>query len=181
MRLLSIVALLVLIAFAEASPRRRRDSDSEEEDGMQSPQMQEQKGGDSSSSSSEEDEEESLSSQSSLIGIESSLIFSSVVVTATPGPAIETEETGNVTEADSGVNQPQVGELEPTVKAMTTAEVCETACPLEYNPVCGNDGVTYPSECVFNAIVCKSKDKTAAILHTGSCESNVTTQRPFIP
>ncbi|XP_071960474.1 uncharacterized protein [Antedon mediterranea] len=38
--------------------------------------------------------------------------------------------------------------------ATTTTELCRESCPLEFDPVCGTDGVTYPSLCVLNALAC---------------------------
>ncbi|CAL1545351.1 unnamed protein product, partial [Lymnaea stagnalis] len=36
---------------------------------------------------------------------------------------------------------------------------CPQACTLEYNPVCGTDGVTYPTRCVMNAQTCNKNSR----------------------
>ncbi|CAH1800404.1 unnamed protein product, partial [Owenia fusiformis] len=45
---------------------------------------------------------------------------------------------------------------------------CNMVCPMDYQPVCGDDMVTYPNKCNLEATACVQK-KTVTILHTGEC------------
>ncbi|XP_033120050.1 ovoinhibitor-like [Anneissia japonica] len=40
--------------------------------------------------------------------------------------------------------------------------VCEENCPLIFDPICGSDGITYPSKCVLDALSC-SREKDAIL------------------
>ncbi|XP_033120069.1 four-domain proteases inhibitor-like [Anneissia japonica] len=49
-----------------------------------------------------------------------------------------------------------------------TERVCDERCPLEFVPVCGTDGTTYPSLCVLNAVACESQPDLD-LDHNGEC------------
>ncbi|XP_071961568.1 uncharacterized protein [Antedon mediterranea] len=205
--LLSILLVLIALSAARPG-RELRDADSEEyrrPNGFRNlrqkmqrqrqQQQQQQQNTEDSSSSSEEEEEggggetqdgsvleidpPQLSDLSSVVmGIESSLGDPALMVTTA---APEVEESGNVNETDNGVgiNIPQVGGKNPTTSTKTTKEVvCPSTCPLEFDPVCGTDDVTYPSLCVFEAIVCKDVSLNTTVAHRGSCLEKATTNVP---
>ena len=47
--------------------------------------------------------------------------------------------------------------------------VCTMACPKEYRPICGSDGVTYDSKCVLDAKNCVEEGADIEVAHDGSC------------
>ncbi|XP_071960669.1 serine protease inhibitor dipetalogastin-like [Antedon mediterranea] len=49
----------------------------------------------------------------------------------------------------------------PTTEA-TAGVYCEENCPLVFEPVCGSDGITYPSRCVLDALSC-SREREAIL------------------
>ena len=42
-------------------------------------------------------------------------------------------------------------------------------CPEEHNPVCGDDGHTYPNECMMQWSACKQMKKLQ-VAHKGECK-----------
>ena len=61
-------------------------------------------------------------------------------------------------------------EIPPTTPAMICAD-CDMICPLNYDPVCGDNGITYSNECLFN--VAKSKGEVKEIAFEGDCDNEV--------
>ncbi|XP_016331674.1 serine protease inhibitor Kazal-type 1-like isoform X5 [Sinocyclocheilus anshuiensis] len=49
--------------------------------------------------------------------------------------------------------------------------VPDFGCTREYNPVCGDDGVTYSNECMLHWEN-KSRDKNVSLKHVGVCETS---------
>nr|P0DKM9.1 RecName: Full=Turripeptide OL11-like [Xenuroturris albina] len=45
---------------------------------------------------------------------------------------------------------------------------CMTICTMEYWPVCGSDGKTYPNKCHLTSTACTSQ-KDITVLHEGKC------------
>ncbi|XP_037789447.1 LOW QUALITY PROTEIN: extracellular protease inhibitor 10-like [Penaeus monodon] len=45
---------------------------------------------------------------------------------------------------------------------------CSEACPFNYLPVCGSDGVTYPNQCSLDVAICKNPSIYKAF--DGTCE-----------
>ncbi|XP_057706883.1 probable pancreatic secretory proteinase inhibitor isoform X2 [Corythoichthys intestinalis] len=43
------------------------------------------------------------------------------------------------------------------------------ACPLDYSPVCGSDGVTYPNECALCVRRLEEKKLDIVIMKDGPC------------
>jgi len=48
-------------------------------------------------------------------------------------------------------------------------DACPTFCPLNFKPVCGSDGKTYPSKCILQAKACKNHSSALFEAHEGSC------------
>ncbi|XP_033108949.1 uncharacterized protein LOC117110361 [Anneissia japonica] len=91
-------------------------------------------------------------------------------------------DAGNAQEP--GVNSPQVNVVTtkspatPSRKASTEEPqptpkpTCKASCPLVplSEIVCGSDGVTYVSRCVFEAVMCRENTPEIVIAHEGECE-----------
>ncbi|XP_033114129.1 agrin-like isoform X2 [Anneissia japonica] len=58
---------------------------------------------------------------------------------------------------------------------------CPQYCPLVFQPVCGNNGKTYPSSCWLNAVSCKEPGIKLSEVHTGRCETNIQVKDPDRP
>ena len=52
-------------------------------------------------------------------------------------------------------------------------ELCPEVCPNHYEPVCGNDGVTYPNRCQLGLEACDNNDQLRA-LYAGACVAQPT-------
>ena len=52
------------------------------------------------------------------------------------------------------------------------AGVCNSACPRNYEPVCGSDGRTYANECLLNFASCKSGGKIRKV-SDGECSKSL--------
>ncbi|KAL2089103.1 hypothetical protein ACEWY4_016002 [Coilia grayii] len=52
----------------------------------------------------------------------------------------------------------------PACRGMSVAQ----ACPLNYSPVCGNDGLTYPNECAL-CVHRLEKNADVLIVREGHC------------
>ena len=47
---------------------------------------------------------------------------------------------------------------------------CNKACPRNFQPVCGSDGITYSNLCLLKHAACEQK-KTIDVAKEGNCES----------
>lgn len=56
-----------------------------------------------------------------------------------------------------------------------TRDQCNKPCTLEFDSVCGTDGMTYDSSCLLEITACMNPDANLSIAHNGSCQ---TTQCP---
>lgn len=48
---------------------------------------------------------------------------------------------------------------------------CDSGCPLIINPVCGDDGNFYTSNCVLDKLNCILGEAAVKKLYNGQCES----------
>ena len=53
------------------------------------------------------------------------------------------------------------------VQGAATCE-CNEICTLDFNPVCGSDGETYPNECSLEVEACKT-GKILTVVKSGEC------------
>ena len=56
----------------------------------------------------------------------------------------------------------------PTSCIIFHAGICNDACPLYLDPVCGSDEITYGNECLLNFASCKSGGKIKKV-SDGEC------------
>ena len=56
-------------------------------------------------------------------------------------------------------------------KYFLESTACSKACPYNYDPYCGNDGVTYSNWCLFEVAQCE--DQSVMLQHRGLCKGKI--------
>lgn len=61
--------------------------------------------------------------------------------------------------------------LLPAVAGLLSNTDCADliACPAEFAPVCGSNGVTYGNACELEMAACKARDKKLKVFASGPC------------
>jgi len=87
----------------------------------------------------------------------------------------------NITVFKNGICEPDICNKNincsrPYAKCQVVSGVphctCPETCPLQYLPVCGSDGQTYPNLCLLKASACKN-NKTVAVFKKGKCREGL--------
>jgi hypothetical protein len=52
---------------------------------------------------------------------------------------------------------------------VTEARKCPTDCADDFDPVCGNDGITYTNQCTLEMTACANPENELKVRAKGSC------------
>ncbi len=55
------------------------------------------------------------------------------------------------------------------ISAATGSGDCPTSCPDDFEPICGNDGVTYDNKCNLDMVACQRPEDNLKVKAQGSC------------
>jgi len=94
------------------------------------------------------------------------------VINPPSNPATTTTTTTTTTTPAPTTSVPEAPTTQQLPTTTEKSESCDTACPYDYDPVCGDDGKQYDNKCLFK--VAKCKENSLNVAHNGECKPDTT-------